>query len=357
MTRDILPTVQQAAKVKVDPSERSIVLFGGEGSEYVGMVEDSLDLPGVQEMYEKANQIVDFDVLDVTLNGPEERLQNIQYNHVALFMANMTGKRIKILHAVIKVIFMLFSFPAIEKLKIRVPDILETTRVTAGYGVGEINALVFAEMISLEEALSYLHLRSRLLHQATSVMRTCSYVVHYTAASRLSFITRAAREWCTRQGLTEEESFCQITHYLGPQRCIIGGHEKAIEFLQLNCKEFGFTRMMRTHFPLALYGECLKMIGEMLKESVPRFDQRHSRFQVVSGIDNRSYTPERLRKNLIQQIHCPVRMEGVFSKIYIRKANVKYPRTYECSPQAHLKKLLNRCNRKAEENSKRILAC
>lgn len=94
-TKDILPAVS-FPKVKVDPQERSVVLFGGEGSEYVGMVEDTLDLPGVQEMYEQAQQILGYDVLDVTLNGPRKRLQSMEYNHVALFMANMAGKQLSI---------------------------------------------------------------------------------------------------------------------------------------------------------------------------------------------------------------------------------------------------------------------
>jgi acyl transferase domain-containing protein len=241
---------------------------------------------------------------------------------------------------------------------VRIPNIEQITRVTAGYGVGEINALVYSQMLSFEEALDYLHLRSQFLKKSAALLHeTKSLLVNYTAGSNLAFLCRAAREWCTRKGVPEAQAICQITHKLGPQRCIIGGHSQAIEFLLLNRKEFALQSIKDVHFQLAMYSQCLRPVGDLLRESCPEFKGRHPRYQVVSAIDAELYNRLKLRKNLIQQIHRQVNFEGVLSRIYNRRDGTAFPQTYECAAQAHVKKLLFRCNRKATEMSKRILAC
>lgn len=87
--QDVIPYPE--VKIRARPEDRAVVLFGGESSEYVGMVEDTLDLPQVRQLYETAEKKFNIDFIDISLNGPVERLHDLEYNHMTIFLANAAG--------------------------------------------------------------------------------------------------------------------------------------------------------------------------------------------------------------------------------------------------------------------------
>jgi len=50
-----------------DDSDSSVLLFPGQGAQFVGMGAGLLDVPLVREMYDRASQILDYDLLKVIL--------------------------------------------------------------------------------------------------------------------------------------------------------------------------------------------------------------------------------------------------------------------------------------------------
>ena len=80
-------------RVRKDPRDKIILLFGGETSHYVGMCESSLDDPEVYEMFNKAESVFGFNVMDMCLNGPLTELRKTKHLLPCVFMANMTGEK------------------------------------------------------------------------------------------------------------------------------------------------------------------------------------------------------------------------------------------------------------------------
>ena len=58
------------------------LFFPGQGSQYVKMLEKVQDLPPVKDMLEKAKPILGYDILDLCLNGPEEKLEERPCSYV-----------------------------------------------------------------------------------------------------------------------------------------------------------------------------------------------------------------------------------------------------------------------------------
>ena len=56
-----------------DDSAMSVLLFPGQGSQFVGMAAGLLDVPNVRDMFDRASQILDYDLLRLCLEGPEDR--------------------------------------------------------------------------------------------------------------------------------------------------------------------------------------------------------------------------------------------------------------------------------------------
>ncbi len=59
-----------------DDSDQSVLLFPGQGAQYVGMGKELLEVPGVREMYDRASQTLDYDLLKVIKNSQGKKELN-----------------------------------------------------------------------------------------------------------------------------------------------------------------------------------------------------------------------------------------------------------------------------------------
>lgn len=57
----------------------------------VKMLEKAKDLPPVKDMLEKSKPILGYDILDICLNGPEEKLEETRYCQPAMFIGGLAG--------------------------------------------------------------------------------------------------------------------------------------------------------------------------------------------------------------------------------------------------------------------------
>lgn len=117
-------------KEKHDARETSIILFPGQGSQYVGMTKDLMKFPIVQDLFELASYILKYDLKKLCLEGPKEKLDQTKYAQPAIMVA---------------------SLAAIERLKEERPNAIDKCVATAGFSLGEITALVFAGALEFEK--------------------------------------------------------------------------------------------------------------------------------------------------------------------------------------------------------------
>lgn len=112
-----------------DPRQTSIILFPGQGTQFVGMGKQLLEYPRVKVMYEHASSILGYDLLKLCLDGPKSSLSETQYCQPAVLVT---------------------SLACLEKLKHLNPDAASQCVAAAGFSVGEIAALTFAGTFSFE---------------------------------------------------------------------------------------------------------------------------------------------------------------------------------------------------------------
>ena len=108
-------------------------LFPGQGAQTVGMGRVLVEsTPRAKEVFEQANRIVGYDLLQICLEGPAEKLDSTVYSQPALFVTSMA---------------------AVEWLKANKPEVVESCTAAAGLSLGEYTALVFAGVMSFEDGL------------------------------------------------------------------------------------------------------------------------------------------------------------------------------------------------------------
>lgn len=118
-----------ALRPSIDPKDTTIILFPGQGTQYVGMGRQLLKYPIVNEMFEHANEILGYDLLKLCLKGPKQELDKTIHCQPAVLMC---------------------SLAALEQLKDDQPSVIENCIASAGFSVGEITALTFAGVMSFE---------------------------------------------------------------------------------------------------------------------------------------------------------------------------------------------------------------
>merc|ERR1712187_741888 len=67
------------------------LLFPGQGSQYVKMLSTVRDIPKVQELLKKADDILGYSITELCLKGPESRLEETAYCQPAMFIAGLAG--------------------------------------------------------------------------------------------------------------------------------------------------------------------------------------------------------------------------------------------------------------------------
>jgi len=113
------------------------LLFPGQGSQFVGMGADLYDkFPEAREVYDRACDVLEFDVREVSFQGPEERLRRTQFTQPAILVHSMAA---------------LACLPGLKPA------------AAAGHSLGEYSALFAAGALDFESVLKLVRRRGALM--------------------------------------------------------------------------------------------------------------------------------------------------------------------------------------------------
>lgn len=85
------PDHEKQRRPKKDPSDCSVLLFPGQGSQFVGMGRGLLKYPNVKEMFTVAQKILGYDLLSLCMEGPEAELMKTVHCQPAVFITSLAA--------------------------------------------------------------------------------------------------------------------------------------------------------------------------------------------------------------------------------------------------------------------------
>lgn len=85
------PGAEAARREPRSPREGTVLLFPGQGSQFVGMGRGLLQFPGVRDMYRLAEKVLGYDLLSLCLEGPQGELDRTRHCQPAVFVASLAA--------------------------------------------------------------------------------------------------------------------------------------------------------------------------------------------------------------------------------------------------------------------------
>ena len=188
-------------------------VFPGQGSQFVGMGKNLYETNATaKEMFEKANEILGFNISDIMFTGTDEQLKQTNVTQPAIFI-----------HSVIAYLTM----PAENAV---VPDMV------AGHSLGEFSALVANKTLSFEDALRLVSVRAKAMQAACEIQAS-------TMAAVLSLADEKVEEICL-QVQKETGEVVVPANYNCPGQLVISGSIKGIEIACEQMKAAGAKRAL-----------------------------------------------------------------------------------------------------------------
>ena len=241
-------------------------------AQFVGMGKDLYENnPVAKEMFDKANEILGFNITDLMFNGTDEDLRQTKVTQPAIF-----------LHSVILAKTMGDDFN---------PDMV------AGHSLGEFSALVAAGALSFEDGLRLVSARAQAMQKACE--KTPS-----TMAAVLALPDAKVEELCA----SVTEGVVVPANYNCPGQIVISGSIEGVDAACAKMLEAGAKRALKLKVGGAFHSPLMEPARAELADAIAHTDFHAPKCPVYQNVNAEPQTdPETIKKNLIAQLTAPVR--------------------------------------------------
>ena len=246
-------------------------VFPGQGSQFTGMGKDLYENNAkAREMFDKANEILGFNITDVMFEGTADDLKQTKVTQPAVF-----------LHSVVLAATMGDEFN---------PDMV------AGHSLGEFSALVAAGAMAFEDGLKLVAARARAMQKACEAKPS-------TMAAVLALPDEKVEEICD-----SVEGTVVAANYNCPGQIVISGEIEAVDSACAKALEAGAKRALRLPVGGAFHSPLMEPARQELAAAIEATEFSTPRVPVYQNVDAKPHTdPAEIKANLVAQLTAPVR--------------------------------------------------
>ncbi|NQU67443.1 MAG: ACP S-malonyltransferase [Candidatus Marinimicrobia bacterium] len=249
----------------------NILLFPGQGSQFVGMGLDIYTkLPSAKSYYKIANEILGVDIAEISFNGPEDLLRQTQNTQPAIFTHSIC------------------VFTYLKEIGI-------SYDATAGHSLGEFTALVASGVLTFEDALSLVKVRSQEMAKAGKIMPG-------TMAAIIGADNDQIEKICQQDGVVV------VANINAPGQIVISGEIPAISAAIETAKLLGVRRALPLNVSGAFHSPLMKPARIALSNTIESLSFNAPTVPIYQNATAQPVTdPEIIKSNLLLQLESPVR--------------------------------------------------
>jgi [acyl-carrier-protein] S-malonyltransferase len=290
---------------------KTAIIFPGQGAQVVGMGQDiAQSAPAARKVFDRANDVLGFDLADVCFNGPAERLNATDLSQPAIFVTSVA---------------MWNAMLAAGIGEDLAPEAM------AGLSLGEYTALHVAGWIEFEDALKLVAERGRLMQAAAE--QSDGGMVSIMGVDEPT-VVKLCEEAAQDEVLAPANFNC-------PGQIVISGSKAACQ-RAVHLAENYEAKAIPLVVAGAFHSPLMNPAVEGLKSALAASKIRISRKGVVSNVSADYHAdPIRVRELLQEQVAKPIRWQASIERLIADG----YDRFVEVGPGRVLTGLMRKINR------------
>ena len=245
-------------------------MFPGQGSQFPGMAKELYETDQTaREMFDRANEILGFNITDIMFDGTAEELKQTRVTQPAIF-----------LHSVI-------AAKCCPDFK---PDMV------AGHSLGEFSALTAAGALDFEDGLRLVSIRAHAMQKACEANPG-------SMAAVLALATEKVEEVCAAV-----EGVVVPANYNCEGQIVISGTVEAVASASEKMKEAGAKRALMLPVGGAFHSPLMQPAAEELAAGIESVQFKVPVCPVYQNVTALPTTdPAEIKKNLLAQLTAPVK--------------------------------------------------
>ncbi len=265
------------------------------------------------ELYDRANDLLGYDLKQICFHGPEERLNSTSVSQPAIFVTSA---------AILSVIRSDSVMPAIK------------ADVAAGLSLGEYTALYAAGALEFDEALLLVQERGRAMQEAADSADGAMVSIMGLEPDKV----QALCDEVSQGGILEPANFnC-------PGQIVISGESDACDRAAALAEKYGAMRAIKLNVAGAFHTEMMAPAAEALRKVL---EQSHivapRDVKVLANVDVLYYDDaDMIRSGLVRQLVEPIFWQDCMEKLLAEGVET----FYEIGPGRVLISLMKRIRRK-----------
>ncbi|MAW16963.1 MAG: [acyl-carrier-protein] S-malonyltransferase [Pelagibacteraceae bacterium] len=266
------------------------ILFPGQGSQIIGMGSEFYNnFQIVKEIFNKADDTLNYKISKIILDGPDEQLNLTQNTQPAILTV---------------------SFSIFSVLKKEFNFDFSSTKYFAGHSLGEYSALVSSESLEFKDALFLLYERGKSMQEAVPVGEGSMIAV---LGLKLNELNNYIKDINTK-------GVCEIANDNAEGQIIVSGDKDSINLLIKKLKENN-KKAIPLNVSAPFHCSLMNSAAEKMRDKINSINFKKPNISLISNVTSKpEENPENIKNLLIKQISSTVRWRE--SIIHMSNENV-----------------------------------
>ena len=267
------------------------LLFPGQGSQSVGMgTEFYNNFNLVKNIFNQADDVLNFSISKMILEGPESELQLTKYTQPAILIV---------------------SYSIFKTMQDEFNVDLNKFKFFAGHSLGEYSALVSSSAVSFKDALYLLHERGKAMQDAVPLGK----------GKMIAILGKRIDEIKTLIELNDKNEVCEVANDNAEGQVIVSGSKYGIETLEENLKN-NKIKFIPLKVSAPFHCSLMKPAAEIMREKLKNINFKRPVKNIISNVTAQPENePENIKNLLIKQIYSSVNWRESIINISNEKVN------------------------------------